>query len=216
MGHELLLPGSARRPDRGGERLEPELRLLRLYGRAARHGRGVRVGGPLDRSLRRAQRHGVRHGARFDLPVRAVAGAHRGAIPGRLGVPRRGDAARALRRRVRRAGAGAAVARAASDLVSDAVRRFRLDGLLGRGVLPERGRRLAPDAGALRGDQPGRLPAAQLVRARAARGPAHRRHGGARPVPRRATVRRSRAACDGWRWCCSPSSCRSTALSSRS
>ena len=167
VGDELLLPRGPRGPDQSGHGLEPRVRLPRFHRGAARHGPRLECRGSRDRPPRRAGRDDARHRPGVPRPLRAVAGAQRSGLPGRLGVPGRRHAALPVRCRVRRPGAGRAVARAEGDLLSDAVRGVRLVGVLAARSCAERTAGLAADPRRVRTDQSGGLLAAALVRARA-------------------------------------------------
>ena len=118
-----------------------------------------------DRSPRRARGDDARHGARVGRPVRAVAMSQSEAaylaVWAFLGVGMRlclYDAAfAALVQVVPSRGRH-------GDFLPDAVRRVRLVRVLGGRPRPERARRLAADARAVRHDQSRRVPAAALVR----------------------------------------------------
>ena len=168
LGYELLLPGRAGGPDQSGHRLEPGLRVPRLHRRAARHGPRVERGGPRHRPARRASGDDARHRARVDRPVRARPCPQRGGVPGRVGVPRPRHAPVPVRRRVRRPGAGRALAGADGDLLPHPVRGVRLVGVLGGRSRAERAGRLAADPRPVRPHQSGGVPAAALARSRAA------------------------------------------------
>ena len=172
------------------------------------------VGRLIDRvGARAVMSIGTRH--RLGRAARAVAGSRLGDLSGGLGGDRRGHALLPLRRGVRRPGAGGADARPRGHLLPHALRRLRLDGLLGDRPLPERGLWLARHADDLRGASTS--PSACRSTGSVSRGASRRRR---RRPPRLPRPRRmapcSRAACASSASFCSPSSCRSTASSSAS
>ena len=215
LGHELLLsrrPGEAhRRRDRMGH----DHGLPGLQRRAPRDGLHLDVGRPAHRSDRRPRRDVDRHDHRLGRAPRAFAGARPGELFRGLGGARRRHALLSLRRGVRRPGAGSPDARPQGHLLSHALRRLCLDGVLGDRPLPERGLWLARDAHDLRRDQPRHLPAAQLDWSVATRGQRRTRRPPRRPRPRR-MVPCSKGACASSASLSSHSSCRSTASFSAS
>ena len=116
-----------------------------------------RRGGPRHRPARRARGDDARHRARVGRPLRARPRPERGRLPGGVGVPRPRHAPVPVRRRVRRPGAGHALARSEGDLLPHAVRSVRVIGVLGGRARAGRAGRLAADPRPVRSHRPGGL-----------------------------------------------------------
>ena len=154
LGHHALRAGRAGQADRRRHRLEPEPRVRRPHRRPAGLERHLARSSAASSTAAAASSRMSIGSVLVAVGLVLLALVHDPYDLSRgLGLPRPRHAHDALRRRVRRPGAGDAVARPARHLLPHAVRRLRLQRVLAHRPCPQRRLRLAHDAAHFRRHQ---------------------------------------------------------------